>query len=100
MGGNVPVGPGPAVIIAELPVGVDEAPTFAPLPPPPEPEQAYAVNPTKTSGIPNTRIRRRQYIAGGRGPTGRKSDPTERHPMAWTTQLGALLTRACSTMRR
>lgn len=99
MGGNVPVGTGPGVIIDELPVGVAEAPVFAPLPPP-EAVQAYAVNPIRTSGIPNTRIRRRQYIAGGSGPTGRRSDPTERHPMAWTTQLGALVTRACSTMRR
>lgn len=65
MGGKVPVGTGPGVIIAELPVGVDEAPVFAPLPPPPEAVQAYAAKAIRTSGIPNTRIRRRQYTAGG-----------------------------------
>jgi hypothetical protein len=64
MGGNVPVGTAPGVIIAELVVGVDEAPVLPALPPP-EAVQAYAVNPTRTSGIPNTRIRRRQYTAGG-----------------------------------
>ncbi len=64
MGGNVPVGTGPGVIIAEVLVGLAEVPVF-PLPPPPEAVQAYAVKPTRTSGIPNTRIRRRQYTAGG-----------------------------------
>ena len=40
MGGNDPVGTGPGVIIAEPPVGVDEAPVFPAGPLPPEAEQA------------------------------------------------------------
>ena len=99
MGGNVPVGTGPGVIIVEVFVGLAEAPDF-PLPPPPEPLQAYAVKPIRTSGIPNRRIRRRQYTAGGRGPTGRRNDPTGGHPMACKTPHVALHTPACSTMRR
>ena len=59
MGGNVPVGTGPGVIIAEVFVGLADAPVF-PLLPPPEALQAYAVKPIRTSGIPNTRMRRRQ----------------------------------------
>jgi hypothetical protein len=101
IGGSEPVGTVPGVIIAELPVGLAEAPDLAPLPVPlPEPEQAYAVNAIRMRGIPNTRMRRRQYTAGGSDPTGRRKDPTGRHLMASATPVYALAARACSTMRR
>ncbi|MGH3417925.1 MAG: hypothetical protein ACRDVE_19390 [Actinocrinis sp.] len=46
-------------------LGVEDAPATGPCPDPPDPEQAYAVNAISTNGIPNTRMRRRQYTAGG-----------------------------------
>ncbi|HLK43555.1 MAG TPA: hypothetical protein VKV34_09455 [Thermoleophilia bacterium] len=46
---------------------------------PPDPEQLYASNPIKINGIPTTTMRRRQYTAGGWGPTGRRKDPTGGH---------------------
>jgi hypothetical protein len=64
MGGSDPVGTAPGVIIAELLVGLTPAPFFPPFPPP-DPEHAYAVKPMRTRGIPSTKIRRRQYTAGG-----------------------------------
>ena len=92
MGGNVPVGTAPGVIIPEPCVGVDVAPAFPALLFPPDPLHAYAVNPIRISGIPNARIRRRQYTAGGRGPMGRRNDATGRHFMAWATPHVAFTT--------
>jgi hypothetical protein len=100
MGGNEPVGTGPGVIIAPGAVGVGGAPAAAFFEPPPDPEQAYAVNAITMSGIPSRSTRRRQYTEGGRGPTGRRNDATEGHPMTSSKASGALAPKSVLTMRR